>query len=160
MMDVEIPLAPLPPAPQVRVFLRQQMAAYNHTQRIRFVYFQQSQQQQQQFQQQLPYNPYYVAGLSWQQELNRLFSYVQFYKNKVMEQTQQIQNLNNQLTELKQRQPQVTPHAECFLCCEKPRTQLFEPCRHVVCCLSCSDRINNCPICRIPINQRYHIHIV
>ena len=47
---------------------------------------------------------------------------------------------------------------ECLICHERPRTELFETCRHLVACRSCCYEmsrcsiVTDCPVCRSPIS--------
>eukprot|EP00929_Paragymnodinium_shiwhaense_P103753 TRINITY_DN67476_c0_g1_i2.p1 TRINITY_DN67476_c0_g1~~TRINITY_DN67476_c0_g1_i2.p1 ORF type:complete len:469 (-),score=62.58 TRINITY_DN67476_c0_g1_i2:144-1550(-) len=38
----------------------------------------------------------------------------------------------------------------CVVCFEAPRGVLLEPCRHVCCCKACAERLEQCPMCRVP----------
>ena len=37
---------------------------------------------------------------------------------------------------------------ECKVCFDAPITCVFLPCKHMVCCGTCAERIEACPICR------------
>ena len=43
--------------------------------------------------------------------------------------------------------------AQCVCCWSNARTTLLRPCKHVVACRSCADRLSECPICRQPISE-------
>ncbi|CAG0899055.1 unnamed protein product [Darwinula stevensoni] len=45
----------------------------------------------------------------------------------------------------------------CKLCLEEELDCVFLDCRHMVACLPCSERVQNCPICRMVIAQRIKI---
>eukprot|EP00759_Apiculatamorpha_spiralis_P041309 PhF_6_TR39952/c0_g1_i1/m.59326 len=47
----------------------------------------------------------------------------------------------------------------CVTCCTKERNVVFYPCRHMVCCVDCSERIapsghGTCPICRVVLTRK------
>jgi hypothetical protein len=67
-------------------------------------------------------------------------------------------NYNN-IEFLVEEPPITTPrdHDECSVCLTEPRNVVFFPCRHVVCCLSCSSRVTSCVICRQIIVSRYEL---
>ena len=44
-------------------------------------------------------------------------------------------------------QGDIADYKFCRLCFLKPRTQYFPPCRHLVSCSSCSNKIKKCPVC-------------
>jgi Zinc finger, C3HC4 type (RING finger) len=50
----------------------------------------------------------------------------------------------------------------CIICCEdRPRSVLFDPCGHVVCCKQCATTMmenkSQCPVCREPVEN---IHVI
>ena len=45
----------------------------------------------------------------------------------------------------------------CHLCVGKPRTQYFQPCRHLVCCSSCGHKLYKCPVCKEKIKTETHV---
>ncbi len=42
---------------------------------------------------------------------------------------------------------------ECVICCALPMRTTFVPCGHMVCCVQCSSRLGDCPICRQSIRR-------
>eukprot|EP00118_Oscarella_pearsei_P024945 m.307174 g.307174 ORF g.307174 m.307174 type:complete len:675 (+) comp41984_c0_seq1:894-2918(+) len=42
----------------------------------------------------------------------------------------------------------------CKVCMEREANALFLPCAHVVCCCHCGSNLQNCPICRKPIQSK------
>jgi hypothetical protein len=47
----------------------------------------------------------------------------------------------------------------CIVCLSHARDQIFLPCAHVVCCLSCSIELDQCPYCRVNIEQNTRVFI-
>mmetsp|Transcript_45153 Transcript_45153/g.81573 ORF Transcript_45153/g.81573 Transcript_45153/m.81573 type:complete len:380 (+) Transcript_45153:60-1199(+) len=43
---------------------------------------------------------------------------------------------------------------QCKVCFDSPRTVVFQPCSHLVCCPACAHRVDSCPVCRLPIQRR------
>ena len=52
----------------------------------------------------------------------------------------------------------VTNSEKCSICISDDRTVLFLPCRHLVTCKKCSERVSRCPICRTCISQKMHVY--
>ena len=51
---------------------------------------------------------------------------------------------------------EATNTATCIICCSEPRSRLFAPCGHMLCCGDCVDRVRargRCPNCRVPIGE-------
>ena len=66
-----------------------------------------------------------------------------------------------QLSVLEEPSISLTINApECLICLERPRTELFETCRHLVACRPCFDElsrrhvVSDCPICRRPVSAQ------
>jgi len=49
--------------------------------------------------------------------------------------------------------------ALCVVCQEEPRQVVFQPCRHLVCCKSCSTSLRSCPMCRAEIKHRLEVYL-
>ena len=47
----------------------------------------------------------------------------------------------------------------CALCFNEEKQICFETCGHVVCCASCSEELQNCPMCRSVIRKRIKIYL-
>ena len=43
---------------------------------------------------------------------------------------------------------------QCVCCWNTARDVMFRPCKHVVVCRTCSERLTECPVCRAPISER------
>lgn len=46
--------------------------------------------------------------------------------------------------------------SDCVICMERPRSQLFVPCCHMVCCGQCAQEMkarNQCPVCMQPVHS-------
>jgi hypothetical protein len=46
----------------------------------------------------------------------------------------------------------------CCLCVERMPNICFDPCGHMKCCQTCSDRIERCPICRAAITKKIVVY--
>ena len=79
-----------------------------------------------------------------------------FYKLKQL----QIQNENQrkQTERMKLQIDQLAQSRLCKVCEEKELEVVLLPCAHVCLCLGCSERLSNCPICRVPIRQRLKMY--
>lgn len=54
----------------------------------------------------------------------------------------------------------VPNEMRCCVCLDRSRSILFQPCRHIACCLECSDKIDNkCPLCRKSIVSFIKIYL-
>ncbi|CAN7941503.1 unnamed protein product, partial [Ixodes hexagonus] len=42
----------------------------------------------------------------------------------------------------------------CAVCLDEQKTVLFLPCQHLVTCVNCGTRVQECPMCRAEISQR------
>jgi hypothetical protein len=45
-------------------------------------------------------------------------------------------------------------HPECCICFMPDQMVVFAPCGHYCCCLTCSNKVKKCPLCRNEIQQR------
>ncbi|VEL09541.1 unnamed protein product [Protopolystoma xenopodis] len=43
----------------------------------------------------------------------------------------------------------------CRVCMDQPISRVFFPCGHTICCSACSERIDQCPVCRKAIDLRH-----
>jgi hypothetical protein len=43
---------------------------------------------------------------------------------------------------------------QCVVCCERPKSCVFYPCKHQCCCASCAAKCQECPVCRGAIQDR------
>lgn len=66
---------------------------------------------------------------------------------------------------VQERRPRLTtppppPSSDrlCKICYSKEFGVAYVPCGHLVACLECSVRIDECPVCRIKIQQRINIY--
>jgi len=46
---------------------------------------------------------------------------------------------------------------QCGLCIQKPRDYVFQPCHHVYACADCGQRLDSCPICRVPLRGSFQM---
>ena len=49
-------------------------------------------------------------------------------------------------------------HEACVICLSEPRRALLEPCLHLALCVGCKDLVNECPVCRQPIERRVVVY--
>ena len=47
-----------------------------------------------------------------------------------------------------------TDEPDCAVCLSALKDTVFVPCGHYYCCLSCSQRLDKCPICRSVVSSR------
>lgn len=47
----------------------------------------------------------------------------------------------------------------CKVCLDKDSQMVFQPCGHLVCCVSCSSKLDSCPVCRAIITTRSRIYL-
>ena len=48
---------------------------------------------------------------------------------------------------------------ECILCCVNGKNAALMPCAHMVCCITCARRVDDCPVCRIKIQERIELKL-
>jgi Zinc finger, C3HC4 type (RING finger) len=48
---------------------------------------------------------------------------------------------------------------ECCICFETKREIVFLPCRHMVCCNKCSTTVQECPMCRVTIADKFSVYL-
>ncbi|CAB3360253.1 Hypothetical predicted protein [Cloeon dipterum] len=48
---------------------------------------------------------------------------------------------------------------DCCICLDERRSIAFIPCKHMVCCATCSNSVTNCPVCRNKISERITIYL-
>ena len=46
----------------------------------------------------------------------------------------------------------------CIVCLVNPKTHLIKPCNHFCVCLDCIRQLNECPLCKRPINMSERIY--
>lgn len=47
----------------------------------------------------------------------------------------------------------------CMLCCEEEIDAAFCPCGHMVCCQSCANQLELCPVCRSEVEHVQHVYL-
>ncbi|KAG8229619.1 hypothetical protein J437_LFUL002344 [Ladona fulva] len=50
-------------------------------------------------------------------------------------------------------------HCECAVCMDKECEVIFIPCGHMCCCISCSEKFTECPMCRGNVEQKIRVII-
>ncbi|GAB1604799.1 baculoviral IAP repeat-containing protein 7-B-like isoform X1 [Argonauta hians] len=65
--------------------------------------------------------------------------------------SREIENLRQKLAELENE-------VMCKICFEKDIEVVFKPCKHMVCCVECSKKQLECPICRTKIEEKERIY--
>lgn len=50
--------------------------------------------------------------------------------------------------------------AKCVICFAKPEEIAVDPCGHLSMCKECSEKVQQCPVCRAPIEKRLRVFIV
>ena len=73
-----------------------------------------------------------------------------FEKKKVASQSEDT-NAENELSLLLDENQRLKSMKTCTVCLEEEISMVFLPCRHLVCCKHCSESLEKCPICRVPI---------
>jgi len=47
----------------------------------------------------------------------------------------------------------------CMACCDQEKSILLTPCNHICVCEACSHRLEKCPICSSPIENRVKVYL-
>jgi len=69
----------------------------------------------------------------------------------------QLQQLAKETEPENQASSLVSPRSQapqCVCCWSTTRDVVFRPCKHVVVCRTCSERLTECPVCRTSISER------
>jgi hypothetical protein len=80
-----------------------------------------------------------------------------YYRKK-----ESLKKLNfNHRDNIEKRIKQVDPDGLCIICCDNPRSIIFNPCFHLCVCSSCSPKLktNQCPVCREEIKSKNEIFV-
>lgn len=64
----------------------------------------------------------------------------------ILEQIRATENI----IKVRDQLPDLEPIHRCVACLSLKRYVAFLPCGHLVTCISCSDRVDTCPVCRGP----------
>jgi hypothetical protein len=51
-------------------------------------------------------------------------------------------------------------NADCVVCMASPKNIVFAPCYHFYCCVDCSARLKDCPICRVKIGNKIEKNMI
>lgn len=97
-------------------------------------------------------------------ELNHVIQFqknmIQKYENMLKEYNIKFENIksehksfleeyNKNVEEFEEKKDRY----DCLICCNKLRDCVIEPCYHFVTCIECSEKINECPVCRSQIDS-------
>jgi len=63
---------------------------------------------------------------------------------------QGLEQIKNRKKELKALQKK-TVFQECSICFEAEVNSVFLECKHQICCYTCSQKVDSCPICRMKV---------
>ena len=47
---------------------------------------------------------------------------------------------------------------KCATCLTFDKSILFLPCKHIYCCEKCSEKLDNCPICRTEVSEKIKVY--
>eukprot|EP00933_Yihiella_yeosuensis_P057931 TRINITY_DN5805_c3_g1_i1.p1 TRINITY_DN5805_c3_g1~~TRINITY_DN5805_c3_g1_i1.p1 ORF type:complete len:366 (+),score=82.22 TRINITY_DN5805_c3_g1_i1:122-1219(+) len=75
------------------------------------------------------------------------------------EKDHRIAALQQELEQAERRHDAEMARIRCIICMDAQREVMFQPCKHVVCCSTCSEGppgrpVNQCPVCRQRISQK------
>lgn len=60
---------------------------------------------------------------------------------------------------LQQRLQKLREALLCMLCCEEEIDAAFCPCGHMVCCQTCANQLQTCPVCRSEVEHVQHVYL-
>jgi len=98
-----------------------------------------------------------------QQERDKLLKETRMYMGEELPSTlKELQNIEKvmrtTLTKLEsKKEALLKEHKMCMLCNDVVRSIAFTPCGHVCVCEQCGHREKECPICKIPIQQKIKV---
>ncbi|XP_037119911.1 E3 ubiquitin-protein ligase MYLIP-A-like [Syngnathus acus] len=64
-----------------------------------------------------------------------------------------------QSRQLQERLHKLQEALLCMLCCEEQINAAFCPCGHLVCCRTCADQLQLCPVCRSEVEHVQHVYL-
>ncbi|KAM6959447.1 E3 ubiquitin-protein ligase MYLIP-A [Aplochiton taeniatus] len=65
----------------------------------------------------------------------------------------------HQSRELQERLRKLREALLCMLCCEEEINAAFCPCGHMVCCQTCANQLQLCPVCRSEVEHVQHVYL-
>jgi hypothetical protein len=75
-----------------------------------------------------------------------------------LDRQERLEEANSCWTKLKklreEQDEQLSSKSKCKICYEHEMNILFEPCKHIASCSNCSEKLKDCPICRIRICKK------
>lgn len=104
---------------------------------------------------QIPGNNTYNSVCNELNKLNKKLIYYLCENNVLKDRITELKQLLNEKDEQKK-----DLSVNCCVCMEEKSRNLILPCRHLCCCAECSNKINNCPICRVVIAERIEVFVV
>lgn len=98
-----------------------------------------------------------TSNLSSHSQVNdnlEVFTHVSEPENDTqLKDAEDLEHHRSRLTEENETLRQTTT---CKICLDKPVDTVFLPCRHLICCEECADRVKQCPFCRTQILGTVH----
>lgn len=86
-------------------------------------------------------------------------------RNTYLTSSQTLQQTNNPIhipssnEEQQNRIKQLEEEKKCKICLDEISNVVFVPCGHLSTCVSCAQRVSNCPICRSYVRQKIKTYI-
>lgn len=72
--------------------------------------------------------------------------------------TFKIKRSNTNYLEMLQSPKNMDGSSNCAICYENDRDVVFIPCKHNVTCIKCCKNVQQCPVCRVKINDIIRIY--
>jgi len=91
-------------------------------------------------------------GLFNEEEQTKQKSVVAMSKNRSMSRRQK-----NKIDRMKANNSSVC--LICIICCDKAISHIFLPCSHIICCETCSKRLQKCPVCNKKIVNASRVYL-
>lgn len=112
---------------------------------------------------QMDYSSEELSSMMSLEQLAEMISTCELTMLKLREATHK-RNLRTQLElekakeDFRKRQVEQEESSNCCICMSKPKSVLLLPCRHLCACEDCSDALQDCPICRVPVAQNIKVY--
>eukprot|EP00397_Hematodinium_sp_SG-2012_P031806 GEMP01033802.1.p1 GENE.GEMP01033802.1~~GEMP01033802.1.p1 ORF type:complete len:416 (-),score=108.27 GEMP01033802.1:362-1609(-) len=65
---------------------------------------------------------------------------------------------SRELHELREKLREKEDSRLCKVCYDRPRECSFSPCGHIVCCMQCAKRVDDCPVCCATIKKSQRVY--
>ena len=67
----------------------------------------------------------------------------------------EVRNIKKDLqSKLQVVEAALVERRKCVICCERDKCVVLLPCKHMSLCKECSEKVNECPVCKVAVADR------